>query len=323
MKNKLFLFLSILSLVLLGQFNIGNADNGNIELLSNGTAKVEGFIFNSKIDTGSHVIESTYKSNLTYNIEDIWSFNDIDEKIVQLSEIYFRTEHNGIPDDIQYIHQYTRLIWQKNASYLFSHAGRYKMSYDGTWSFKISLCNIRTYSEIIDPYNAQVTFHNGTTAIIKDIYDKLRPSEELTMIEGFVNGGYHIPSHLPPCYYLISPKAVLNQEYPIGTVTKFTNIGACGKIINVIKVEKNESEYVSETDFNLRYWSYFFERETGLLVKYFKNDTNEDYITIEEFDPFILLINNEIETTSLSLIGESIMLVIFFYFWKRKRYNTN
>ncbi|MCG3221461.1 MAG: hypothetical protein H7641_08780 [Candidatus Heimdallarchaeota archaeon] len=311
MKKKQTIFFVFLASILLIQMNNSLADNENIELLSKGSGNVEGYIEYTTMDTDTHAITYSKKFNLTYRIDDVWVFDDIKEKVVQITQKRYQIEYNGVPDLSETITQTSRLIWQKNASWLFSNAEQIYTRTDGTWSFKISLCHIRTYSDIIDPYNAQVTFHNGTIAIVRDIYETMESSYERLIIYGYVNGGFHYPSHIPSYYYILSPNAELNQEMRfLGNVTDFVEINIGDELFQTIRVEKNVSEFFSETNFYISHHTYYFEKETGLLVKYKKNYTDAYDIDLEEFKPQILEIPYKTSRIVHSTISIIFVLVV-------------
>ncbi len=317
-KRQTIPFLFLVSMLLI-QIQTSFANIENIELLSKGSANVEGIIEYSTTNRATRNITDSKKYNCTYRIDDVWTFDDIEEKVVQFTQKRYIIEYNGESTISETAMQITSLIWQKNASWLITHAEDFYTRIDGTASFKISLLHIRTYSDIIDPYNAQITFHNGTTAIIRDIYETMENLDERHIIYNYVTGDYKNPLG-PTCFYILSPNVELNQEIRfLGNVTDFVEINVGDKTIQTIKVEENKFEYFSDTNYNIYNYTYYFEQKTGLLIKYKRNYTNYYATDLVEFNPIVLEIPYKTFSIDFSTISIIFVLVIITFLRNEKK----
>ncbi|NPD89162.1 MAG: hypothetical protein HGN29_10585 [Asgard group archaeon] len=281
----------LLCILLLGtlmfQFLYISAEMAPVELLSNGSAYIDGTIEYYHHQTQTHSITNT-TFNRTYSVDDVWSLKDIGKRVVQFTEyLYISEEHSEIDPPIYLILSRTKLIWQENNSWFMTDAGSEYVKSDGSWYFKITLANCRKYEEIIDSYNAEVTFNDSSTAIVKDIYDSMDKSTyEYQIINNFIIWDRYNPLHVPSSLFIISPQSQIGQNITeTRKVTEIVEIEINNEVYEAFKVVTNQTFYESEEAYHYYYYEDSYEVRTGLLIAYLHNFTCQVTINIAKFIP--------------------------------------
>ncbi|MCE7749714.1 MAG: hypothetical protein GPJ51_15115 [Candidatus Heimdallarchaeota archaeon] len=313
------LYLLLLSIMIL-QFSYTSAELIPEELLTEGSAKVDANIWSYHHQTQTHSITNA-TWNYTYSIDDVWTLEDIGKKVVQFSDHHYPhppEEDFGDPDDTR-LRKRTSLIWQENGSWFTRMAANEFYYGDGSLFLKLSLLNSRTYAEIIDTYNAEVTFSDGSTHKIGDVYETLdNTTEEYSLISSFLNYAFFVaPTHIPSTHFIISPNSQVGQNISISRtvpiyrqITEITDIEVNGKVFQAFKAIRNYTYDISNVVYGT-YDEYYFEVQTGLLIAYFHNATGDTNIGIEKFIPFNFIIGTvTTEESSLKLISITLGIVI-------------
>lgn len=311
------LFISLI--LLIGAFSEYSKSSGFFLSVTK-ESSVEGNINFTKPLVG---INSSY-SLLTYKIEDMWYFEDINREVIQLKEIYLNIHtNNEIVLGCSTYYHWTRLIWKHNGTYaiytaqlIVEHGGmtceRYNIS--------ISLLDYRKFENISDKLNAIITFKNGSQALLREIiqnkeWNKLPIGYDIFL---FLNESWTIYSSPVYPYFISLKEREINTGYCIGKAVNFTKIHDTSRQHKVIEVKfpSIKIKNAGETHiFSSR--SRYYESETGLMVKeYFINETtNETYL----FQPEHIKIVEEKITSELSYYRLSlIILVVFLFIGKAK-----
>ncbi|MCE7741342.1 MAG: hypothetical protein GOP50_02685 [Candidatus Heimdallarchaeota archaeon] len=256
------------------------------ELMSRGSVIVEGHTI-----WGEPGVDLTVL-NITYGIDKIWAFEDTGDIVLLYFRLHFRTMLNGEPEENSLHYKPYRLIWQKDASWFMTGAG-YEIDFLNGSVFRITIANCRTYSEIIDPYNAEVTLLDGTTGVIRDIYDTLDNSSfEYGEIRQYVESVRLNPLFISPFNYITSPYLEVGQ-----------NVSETRKIVDIVEIEIGGKMYetfkvvtnITSRDY---YREYYYEKQTGLLVKE------------EDFEPSKLYIDLGEERTAMVFITVVLSLML-------------
>ncbi|MHA2254842.1 MAG: hypothetical protein ACXAAM_02080 [Candidatus Heimdallarchaeaceae archaeon] len=259
----------------------------SVELLSNGSAYIDGTIEYYHHQTQTHSITNA-TFNRTFSVDDVWSLKDIGKRVVQLTDYGYISEEDSEIDPPIYLQlSRTKLIWQENNSWFLTDAGYEYVKSDGSWYFKITLANCRKYEEIIDSYNAEVTFNDSSTAIVRDIYDSMDKSTyEYQIINNFISWDHYIPFHVPSSLFIISPQSQIGQNITeTRKIIEIVEIEINNEVYEAFKVVTNQTFYESEDAYHYYYYEDSYEVRTGLLIAYLHNFTGTVNINIEKFIP--------------------------------------